>query len=160
MLSDIRIKLDTLEEQITEELNNQGSTMVANLLSLKDIEETLAAIHTDVTNITDQVTQLTFQSDENAQAIQSYKEELKQITEMIKLGHSVKQLLINKAAAKACLDEGDFQNAAAFLGNAMVSKDLFGQAPLLDEFFKEIADMCQAVQKVLNNSSNKPRHSD
>lgn len=157
-LEQIRGRLDVLESEILLELSANGQDLIANLPLLKGVEEDLRLIMLQVTDISNQVTQVIEANQKNQDELATYKDELEQVTDMIKLAQSVKQLLISKSTAKAFMDEGDFQNAAAFLGSVLTDSKRLSSITTCNELFAELSDMSLAVQKLLaNSSSGKPR---
>lgn len=159
-LEDARRRLDAIEADILAELTSNGPDLITNLPLLKTVEQDLNNTSSQVSEIADQVSALLNQNKRNQDELKGYMDELDQVTDMIKLAQSVKQLLISKSTAKAFMDEGDFQNAAAFLGSVLSDSKKLGSITTCNELFAELSDMSVAVQKLLANSSSKPRPSE
>lgn len=159
-LEQAKSRLDTIEAEILNELSTNGPDLIANLPLLKAVEEDLLSLSTQVADISDQVSNLLNQNLQNQEELKGYMDELDQVTDMIKLAQSVKQLLVSKSTAKAFMDEGDFQNAAAFLGSVLTDSTKLSSITTCNELFAELSDMSLAVQKLLANSSAKPRQSE
>lgn len=151
------MQLDTVENDIVKELSQSGQEMIEKLPLLQNIEKHVEGLVEEVESINEQVAALVSEANSKKSELDGLVQELEQVTEMIKLAHSVKQLLISKSTAKAYMDEGDFQNAAAFLGNILTDSDKLSSFTTCNELYKELSEMSIAVQKLLANSA-KPRN--
>jgi hypothetical protein len=157
-LQDVRNKLDEIESGIVDELSKSGPDLLKTLPLLKDLENDLSVVTSHVGEIAEQITLLLQESKANQDEFNACITELNHVTEMIKLAQSVKQLLVSKSTAKAFMDEGDFQNAAAFLGSVLTDSKRLSSITTCGDLFAELSEMSLAVQKLLANSSSKPRH--